>query len=483
MLQEGSTLQLVFVAGALPLDDDDENVRMLSVALARRSADQITAVEIRVNPPRKSSPSYTSSTPGRLENYWKPLLRSIASSFPRMVDLEISCVFDSTGQHAMRITDLTDTLQAARRLKSIKLHSMGLLVDDSCQQRLILGDNRVVHRDCFGRLEAAVAAHGHLQNFQLTAAYFLQKRRVDSWLFYSLLVQAVVRGSANLRHFTLTTAPGYYSRPILTLLALTSLLAHRSLQYIHLEHLNLWGGGSAAHVARSLRRTTALKILKLRACVFGTTPDQDDDTRSMLQGLDTNSSIEHLDLTASSLHLEVPGLVRGLKDNKNLQSLVLSQVQFGYDQATHGREVCHLLKSLHGHCSLTSLELHSIWLDDSSMANTALSMRAMCGAQAVIKSVLELVRTNRFLMNVKLDQVCGGNQTAEELLCSDQLAEIRLLVSLNRAEYWDLCSVTNRAKDWTQSMSRVIEWTEYDDCDAVPALFHMLSSNPLLCQL
>ena len=327
-----------------------------------------------------------------------------------------------------------------------------------------------------------------------------------------------------LTHLTITTATKYYVRPILTLAALNAALQHASLEQLHLEHFTVWGGGTTLQCADSLQRPDCtLQTLCLRDCVFAgssnssttttttatTTNEVDAEAAaqgdnnnnnnnnnnshhrrhndSILAGLQNNTSIQVLDLTGSLLHLEAAGLTASVATNTTLQVLCLNGAKLGFEVVTHGEHLVRLLTAVgetststttttkNDRSALTELQLQDLWSDDWNQQDLDTVV------PLVLKAVLQTVQMNRNLTRVHLN----GNHTTSCLRHDDDLmAEISLIVGLNRAKYWDFLQTSSSCLDtWMTALSRIAVHDDEkvgEETSIIPILFHMLRDHPLM---
>ena len=425
-----TNVHLSFAAGGLPTSSSDNP--MVQGLLGT----QVEKVNIQVHGQNDAETALSVS--------WQPLLQAIATSTSSLTHLSIESIFDCVGTHALKLSELTETIRSHPHLQQLRLDSIGFWVDD---------ENDAM--DAFDTLQQAVRQHEHLRQIHFTKVYFCQQRRADSWLLYSRLARALAVDS--LTHLALSSATRYYTRPILTLPTLQILWSLPQLTSLQLGHFNLWGAGSAQYCRNSLRRNTTLQNLSFQSCVFAAA--NDPSSQSLLVGLDENKSVKCLDLTNCMLHLEASGMVQALAVNQTLERIGLDQSRLGFDLSSHGGNFCRFLCALQNHPRLNELSL----LGAEPMASEP--------TRAIYNAILELVRHNKNITLVKLDA-----SQDEHLQSISQ--HIGLQTGLNRAGYWLLSQAHSPRHEWTQAMSKV----QHKDSAAVATLYHILRDNPLLCQ-
>ncbi|GAX19634.1 hypothetical protein FisN_19Hh214 [Fistulifera solaris] len=468
MQLEGNHLSLVYETA-----DSVEEGGFLHTSLCR---DQVTSVSIEIQKKDQTEPEASKVT-------WNPVLSCVYTAFPSLTSLSLSCFFDHTGKHALAISELADVFQHFPSLNKLHLHGVGLSLEQDH------GGHKEVRP--FEKLKKAAEHQCNIVAIDLEEIYFVQQNRADSWLFYSQLVQAI-SACPNLTSLSISSTTAYFSRPILTLSALLSVLSNDRLQRLSAHHFNLWGAGSALYCAQAIRRNTSLKELALTACVFAAAEhrsmgDDEKDTSSLLSGLDSNQSVQRLDLTSSMLPLEVSGLSTALLKNKSLKSLILTKTRMAFDPISHGGRLCRILKALSGHPCIRELSLIDtvdthflIYNDDENVCDSS-----MAGLRAFFHAVRDLVSKNLSISKVHFDPVVVEHLLENEVCttCAAALCQIGISTGLNRAQYWDLAPETSLSQQWVEALARVADSDGESDHVLTSTIYQIVSSNPLVCRV
>ncbi|GAX09745.1 hypothetical protein FisN_19Lh214 [Fistulifera solaris] len=469
MQLEGNHLSLVYKR-----TDSAEEGDFLQTPLCR---DHVTSLSIEIRKNDHEEPEASKVT-------WNTALPCVYTAFPALTSLSLTCFFDHTGKHALTISELADMFQHCPNLTKLHLHGVGLSMEPDHGSRK---ETRP-----FEKLKKAAEHHCTIVAIDLDEIYFVQQNRADSWLFYSQLVQAV-SASPNLSSLSISSTTAYFSRPILTLSALLSMLSHDRLQRLSAHHFNLWGAGSALYCAEAIRRNTSLKDLALTACVFAAAEhhrmgDDEKDTSSLLSGLDSNRSIERLDLTASMLPLEVSGLSAAFLKNESLKFLILAKTRMAFDPILHGARLCRMLKSISGHPCIRELNLvdtvDTQFLIHNGDENVCDS--SMEGLRVFFHAVRDLVSENLSVAKVSFDPV-----VVEYLLeskacttCAAAICQIGISTGLNRAQYWDLAPETSSLQQWVDALARISDGNDESSEDVLTStIYQIVSSNPLVCSV
>lgn len=462
---EGNHLSLVFDTADFP--DSPDFCHQLSCL------DQVTSIgiEVRKKDEAESDSSLT----------WKSLLHSVKAAFPSLTSLSLTCFFDITGKHTLRISELAETFQHCPKLKEVQLHGVGLSMEPD---HAVWNESRP-----FESLKRAMEHHRNVVSVELDEIYFVQQNRPDSWLFYSQLAQAI-SSSPTLSSLCISSTNVYFSRPILTLSALQSLLSHSRLERLVVHHFNLWGAGSALYCAEAIRRNTRLAELALTACVFAVTEnrtmgDDSKESSSLLSGLDTNRSIQHIDLTASMLPLEVAGLSAALLENRSLVSLTLAKTRMAFDPVLHGGRLCRILKSIASHPCLRELNLiDAIDIQFLTLkSNETTCDSSMIGLRAFFHAVRDLVVANPNISKVRFDPVVVRHllETNVCVACATAIVQIGISTGLNRAQYWDLTPETSSSQQWVDAFARIAIGGEESENVLTSTIFQIVSSYPPMC--
>ena len=406
---------------------------------------------------------------------WQSILQSLYTAFPSLTRLSLTCFFDSTGKHAVRISALAETLQQCPNLQELQLHGVGFLMEQP---------NVHNNRDPFESLKQEMKQHRHIVSIKLDEIYFVQQNRPDSWLYYSQLVLAL-SASPTLSNLSLSSTTEYFSRPILTLSALQSLLSHDQLKRLSVHHFNLWGAGSALACAQAIRCNTTLTNLALTACVFAAAEGDNDYASSLLSGLDKNRSIQHLDLTASMLALEVAGLSTALLENQSLESFTLTRTRMAFDPVLHGGRLCRILKSIASHPCLKELHLMDAkdipFSKHNNGSEEPVCDASLAGLRAFLHVVRDVVSENSTIQKiVMLHPLVAERLIRVCLNCSTALRQIGISTGLNRAQYWDLTLETSSSQQWVEAVARIAN-NDGEESVLTSTIFQIVSSNPLIC--